>query len=102
MSGKLLKQSVTYDASGSTQDTRGVLGAGLSADWRSALIARGLVWHVDVGAFSTPIVGGGNGTILDADQPELIIDVPTGWCCLLLRCHVVCQTPLIATDSAES
>lgn len=74
----------------------------LISDWRQSLIAHGHGWHVDVGAFSTPIVGGGNGTVLDLDQPEFVISVPDGQVFVPLRLLVVCHTPLIAADSNES
>lgn len=103
MSGKLLQQVLDYTAGAPREmDVRGVLGAALMADWRAGLAARGFVWHTDVGAFSTPIVGGGNGTVFDQDQPELVIDVPAGWALLPLSINVACQTPLIAADSDET
>lgn len=71
----------------------------VEADWRQALIARGFGWHFDVGAFATPIVGGGNGTTFDQDQPEFIVDVPSGFVLVPLRVAVTCKTPLIAADA---
>jgi len=90
------------DYSSTEVGVRALLGGALVADWRQALVARGYGFHVDVGAFSTPIVGGGAGTILDQDQPEFGISVASGYCVVPLRIHVACQTPLIATDSDES
>lgn len=87
---------------GAEEDVRGLLGGLLAADWRMALIARGFGWHSDVGALSTPIVGGGNGTILDQDQPEFTISVPSGYTLVPLRFAVNCHIPLGATDSDES
>lgn len=99
MAVDLLGKFLNYD--GTEAYERGLLGAVLSADWRQALIARGYGYHVDVGAFSTPIVGGGNGTILDQDQPEFIISVASGYCVVPLRFHVACQVPLLNADSDE-
>jgi hypothetical protein len=62
----------------------------------------GRMFQVDVGAFSTPIVGGGNGTIIDQDQPEAFISVPSGTTIFLNRVAVQCQTPLLATDADEA
>lgn len=90
------------NADGVEEAIRSLFGSLLSADWRQALVARGFGWHVDVGTFSTPIVGGGNGTVLDADQPEFVIDVPLGTTLIPLRFDIACQTPLIAADSDES
>ena len=91
-----------YQSTPVAADIRSLLGGLLAADWRQALIARGNGWHVDVGAFSTPITGGGAGTILDLDQPEFGISVPSGYTLVPLRMHIACQTPLIAADSDES
>lgn len=102
MSAGFLARVKDYSSTPAEFDLRGVLGAALLADWRMAMIARGLGYHVDVGAFSTPITGGGNGTILDQDQPEFGISVASGYCVIPLRIHVACQTPLIAADSDES
>lgn len=95
-------QAKNYAADSVGVDLRSVLGGLLAADWRAALAARGYGWHIDVGSLSTPITGGGNGTILDADQPELAIDVPSGTCMVPIRIDVACQIPLGATDSDES
>jgi hypothetical protein len=85
------------------QDLRSLPGGGLViGDWLAALVARGFGWHFDVGAFSTPITGGGNGTVLDQDQPEFGISIPTGYACIPLRLAVACQTPLMAADNDES
>lgn len=94
--------ALVYDSSNTESSLRGVLGGLLMADWRQALVARGFGWHIDVGAFSTPITGGGNGTVLDQDQPEFGVSVASGWTLVPLRVHVVCQTPLIAADADES
>lgn len=65
-------------------------------------IALGMGRAVTVGAFSTGIVGGGAGTILDIDQPELAIGVPSGYCIrpVYISCQV--QPALAATDSDEN
>lgn len=70
-------------------------------DWRQALLARGLGWNVTIGSFSTPIVGGGAGTVLDLDQPEGVLSVPSGYCLVPLRISIQCQPPLIAADNDE-
>ncbi len=72
-----------------------------SRDPLQDLIARGQGWHFDVGAFSTPIVGGGNGDVLDQDQPEFGISVPDGYALIPVRLHIQCQVPLLAADSNE-
>ncbi len=70
--------------------------------WLQAMIARGFGWVVQVGDLTTPIVGGGALTVLDADQPELVMDVPAGFTLRPIRIAVDCETPLIAADDDES
>jgi len=65
-------------------------------------IRAGNGYHVDIGAFSTPITGGGAGTVLDQDRPEGIISTAAGRVIIPIRIHVVCQMPLLAADSEES
>lgn len=84
------------------EDVRVLLGSILAADWRQAMIARGYGWHIQVGALTTPIVGGGNGTVLDLEQPELAINCPSGYCMVPLRINVQTQVGLQTTDAHES
>ena len=91
-----------YSAAPTPVEVRSLFNGIVLADWTEAMIARGFGWHVDIGAFSTPITGGGAGTILDQDQPEGVIGVPTGWVLVPLRILVACQVPLLAADSDES
>jgi len=91
-----------HSASANEVDLRSVLGAAILTDWRQAMIARGFGWNVTVGSFSTGIVGGGNGTVLDQDQPELAVAIPTGTALIPLRVQVSCHTPLIAADEDEA
>lgn len=71
-------------------------------DWKQRRIAEGYGFTVTVGAFSTPITGGGAGTIIDLDQPECIINVEDGKVLVPLRFAVQCHTPLLATDADEA
>ena len=77
-------------------------GAFVVVPWKQALILEGRVFHVPVGTFSTPILGGGAGTILDIDQPELAISIPQSTAIMPLSIAITCHTPLIAADSNES
>jgi len=74
----------------------------LQDNWKQKAVLQGRGFHVDVGAFSTPIVGGGNGTVIDQDQPECGISVPSGTTIIPIRVHVQTLTPLLATDADES
>lgn len=91
-----------YASTPARTDVRTLLDSVLAADWRQALIARGYGWHIQVGALTTPIVGGGNGTVLDLEQPELAINCPSGYAMIPLRIAVECQIGLQTTDSHES
>lgn len=95
-------KGTSYDATPAETSIGALLGAALAADWRQALVARGYGWHVDVGAFSTPITGGGNGTVFDQDQPEFAISVPSGYTLIPLRMHIAAKPPLLAADSEET
>lgn len=63
------------------------------------LVAAGYGYHVTVGAFTTPIVGGGNGTVLDAEQSELSLSVPSGTAIVPIRIAV--QTEINADADAD-
>ena len=91
-----------YSSTPVAAQVRQLLGAGLSTNLLQALIARGFGWHADVGAFSTGIAGGGNGLVLDLDQPEFGISIPTGYTCIPIRLHAQGQVPLLATDADEA
>lgn len=71
------------------------LGALFTADWRQQLILAGRVWSAKVGGVTAsadilPVVGGGVGTTIDIDQPELVIGVPAGYymICVEAMCAV--------------
>jgi hypothetical protein len=64
--------------SGSFINAKGIFGAGAVMDWKSQAALEGKVFNVTVGTLSTGIVGGGNGTVLDIDQPEFVISIPSG------------------------
>ena len=69
-------------------------------DWKMRAVLQGRGFQVDVGAFSTPIVG--DTTILDIDRPVGAISVPTGTSMIPIRVSVQCHTPLLATDADEA
>lgn len=66
------------------------------------MVADGYGRAVTVGAFSTGIVGGGNGTVLDLDQPELVIAIPTNLVVRILRAEIVVQGGISTADSDET
>ena len=72
------------------------LGALWIADWKAQLVAAGLVYSVHIGTLTAGadvglIVGGGNGTTVDSDQPELIAGVDAGYYLIPLELHAICD-----------
>lgn len=100
MSVETLGKALKFD--GVEVANRSLLDSLLTADWRQALIARGYGWHFDVGAFQTPITGGGNGTTFDQDQPEFCISVPANYAVIPLRVEINAMPGLQTTDSHTS
>jgi len=99
MSLELLSKATKFD--GNEASLRSLLDGLVSADWRQALIARGYGGHVDVGAFSTPLTGGGAGTVIDQDQPEFAVSVASGYTLIPIRVHIAVLPGLQTTDSHE-
>lgn len=95
-------RAMSFDATPAPVDLKEVLGSILGIDWKQALIARGFGWHIQVGALTTPITGGGAGTVLDLEQPELAINVPSGYAMIPLRIAVEAQIGLQTTDAHEN
>ena len=92
----------SYSPSSASESLRSLIGHLGTVDIRQALIARGYGYHFSIGAFSTPITGGGAGTILDLDQPEGVVSIPAGVAVMPVRFSVQVQHPLIDTDSDET
>lgn len=98
-----LVQGRDFTGDGNTQTVGFLPGRGLVVgNLLDAFAARGLAWHVTVGALSTPIVGGGNGTVLDLDQPEFVVSVPSGYCMRPVRVSIQCELGIQTTDSHVS
>lgn len=102
MSLELLAKAKDYSATPQEVELRSLLGGLVSSDWRQALIARGYGYHFDVGSFSTPITGGGDGTVIDLDQPEFGISVASGYTLIPLRIDIAVLPGLQTTDSHET
>ncbi len=76
-------------------------GEAFGMDWIQAAILEGKGFTAKVGAFSTPVVGGGAGTVIDLDQPEFGMIIPDGTTIVPIRIAVQLATPLGATDADE-
>ncbi len=66
-------------------------GSLITADWRQAAVFGGFGYHFNVGAFSTGIVGGGAGTVIDVDTPDMVLSIPNGTCIMPMRIVVNVQ-----------
>lgn len=78
---------------------RSLLGGLPFGDWRSAMIARGFGWNTTIGTLSTGITGGGAGDVLDIDQPEFVLSVPTGFTLVPLRFFIQARIGIQTDDS---
>ena len=91
---------VAIGAEGSSRQARGTRdGAIFAAPWIQALILEGRCYMIQVGALTTPITGGGDGTIVDLDQPEVNIGVPSGTTILPFRIEVQCESSATEADN---
>jgi len=75
-------------------------GALFTAPWIQSLVLDGRCYMIQVGALTTPIVGGGNGTVVDLDQPEVDISVPSGTTILPFRIDVQVENNATEADNA--
>ena len=78
-------------------------GTMIAADWKQAAVMGGYGFHSQVGAFGVGATGGGTGSIIDIDQPELLISIPNGTAVLPLRFTVAVVPGAMnqATDETE-
>jgi hypothetical protein len=94
--------TITADGTGANPvdaDRDGNLFTG--PDYIQRSIARGLGGRATVGALSAGITGGGAGTVIDLDQPEVSISVADGYVMQINEIRVQCHVPLLATDADE-
>jgi hypothetical protein len=70
-------------------------------DWVQRRKLQGFGFGANVGALSTPVVGGGDGTIVDLDQPEFGMTIPSGKTIAVYRLKIQLLAPLMATDADE-
>ena len=79
------------------------LGAQWAWDWQAQLAAAGLCYSAHIGTLTAGadvglIVGGGNGTTVDTNQPELYIGVDAGYYLIPLELHVIGDMDADAND----
>ena len=89
---------------GDMEDVRQTkLGQLFTADWKMRLLLAGKIWKTQIGAITagnaiTKIVGGGNGTVMDMEQPEIIVGVPSGYFLIPISCTCVVDSDADAPD----
>ncbi len=94
----LVPEVVTYDgAEGKLWLGRD--GAAVTLPWKQALLMAGQCFTFTVGTLSTAVQGGGAGTVLDLDQPEAVLSVPSGIAIMPLRIAVQTNCPAAITDN---
>ena len=74
-------------------------GALFQASWLQGLVLEGRCYMIQVGALTTPIVGGGNGTVVDLAEPEVNIGVPAGTTIFPFRVGVQCESSATEADN---
>jgi hypothetical protein len=77
------------------------LGEQYMMDWIQASKLQGYGFGANVGALSTPVVGGGDGTVVDLDQPEFGMIIPDKYTIVVTRLAIQLLIPLLATDADE-
>lgn len=72
-------------------------------DWRMAMVDEGRAFVVNVGAFSSPVTGGGTeGVVIDLNAPEFCLDIPNGVSVWPKRIQVAVQPGAIGADQNET
>lgn len=85
LQGKAQQQNAAAVADGQEFPLRCTrAGQLLTADWKTELVLAGLAFNVSVGGISAGadvalITGGGAGTVIDSDKPEMAIGTPAGY-----------------------
>ena len=74
----------------------------MSLAYLDKMIAKGYGRAVMTGAFSTGVVGGGAGTVILIDEPELIIGIPSGYVMRPISIEVVVHPGVTLADSSET
>lgn len=96
------QQGPSVSSDGQLRDLTGDrLGSLFTAGWKERLILGGYGYTVSVGSVSAGgdvalVTGGGAGTTIDSDQPELIVSVGTGYFLVPLGFHAAAQVDLDA------
>lgn len=102
MSGKVAQGPPSPLGEGTIQPERlDRFGSVVTMSAQQQWVLEGRVWQVTVGTLSTPILAGGAGTVIDADQPELVIDVPGGTVAVICNVRADAQPGVTATDADE-
>jgi len=88
-----------YDGPLTISPQRGINGRNVTVPWIQELILRGYGWTTHVGTLITPVIGGGNGTVIVIGRPELLISIPAGYYLIPFDLKIECRQPLLAADT---
>lgn len=78
-------------------------GSLVNVDWKQALVGEGIVHKVTIGSLTTPIRGGGGaGTIVDIDKPDVGLNVPAGKTIIPLKIDLQMLVTAMTTDADEA
>lgn len=77
-----------------------------TADWKTSLVLAGHAHNLTVGGISAgadvaPITGGGNGTTINSDRPEMAVGTPAGYYHIPLGFSCAVQNDIGAADADE-
>jgi len=107
LKGRTQQQNPAINSDGGYNGVRQTRdGCLFTADWKTNLVMRGLVYQVKVGDMAAgadvaPIVGGGNGTVCDLDQPEMIVQTPATHFHVPISCRCAIQADAGGADADE-
>lgn len=72
-------------------------GSLIQSDWKQAAVMAGYGFMVNVGTFSSGVLGG-ESSIIDIDSPNYVLDIPNGTCIMPLRIGVHVQAGTVSTQ----
>jgi len=104
LKGPVVKDSVSRKGEGVDIDYRLTSdGSLVTKDWRMAMVDEGRAFVVNVGAFTTPVTGGGTaGVTMDPNAPEFILSIPNNISVYPKRILIAVQPGAMAAEADET
>ena len=90
-----------------SQIQQSVLGEIFTADWKQRLLRAGFLYRLTVGTITVDVnvarvTGGGDGTFIELEQPEIGIGVPAGYFLIPVEIKIGCQVHLNSDNDDAS